>query len=117
MTSESAHQYFRLQTLALLAVWVELMFLEWGKPRVVGNSFNPQWVLLGVIFSAIITALLARRDAVFSPVPYRRTVALTAGVIAALGVGAAVSSPFGWIAGIVAWAGILAAFPVDSGAP
>ncbi|MDD5110905.1 MAG: hypothetical protein PHI63_06895 [Patescibacteria group bacterium] len=115
MPPEGAHQYFRLQTIALLAVWVVLMFLEWGKPHVVGSSFNPQWVLLGVIFSAIITALLAGREAVFPPVPYRRTAALTAGVITLIGVGAAVSSPVGWLAGVIVWAGILAAFPVDSG--
>lgn len=102
-------KYFRIQTAGLLATWVLLLFMEWGKPHVVGNSFNPQWVLLGLVISAIITAFLAPAGTRTTGLPYRRALAVALGTVGLISIGSAVSSPVGWIAGVVVWGSVLAA--------
>ena len=101
--------YCRTQTGGLLLMWAALMALEWGKPHFVGNTFNPHWVLLGLVFSATLTAFLTFRGAPPATVWYRHWLAVGAGIAAAVGVGAAVSSPVGWLFAVVAWGSVLAA--------
>ena len=93
----------------MLGTWAALMFLEWGKPHLVGNVVNPQWVLLGLVISVTITSLL--------PVPsqrpmvrYRRAVAIAVSVVLLISAGAKISSPIGWITAVVAWGSMLAAW-------
>lgn len=102
-------EYFSIQTVTLLATWAVLMFLEWGKPHIVGNHFNPQWVLLGAIISAIVSAFLTDQHRAPTLWRYRRWVALGCGAIAWASVGRFVSSPLGWLAGAVVWASVLVA--------
>lgn len=102
-------RYFRLQTLGLLGTWAALMFLEWAKPQAVGNTFNPQSVLLGFLFSATITAFLplpSQRPKVWR----RRAAAIAVSAIVLFAAGAKVSSPIGWMAAVVVWGSLLAAW-------
>lgn len=110
-TREFIFRYFRIQTAGLFATWTMLLFLEWAKPHLVGNYFNPQWVLILLGISVIITTLLMPRQAADSAARwrYRRLVAIAAGVIALVSVRAAVSSPVGWIFAVVAWGSVLSA--------
>lgn len=102
-------RYLRIQTIGLLGTWTALLFLEWGKPHLVGNVINPQWVLLGLVISVIITSFL--------PVPsqrpmwrYRRAIAIALSLVILMAAGAKISSPIGWIAAVVVWGSMLAAW-------
>lgn len=105
----AALAYVRAQTGGLLTAWVGLMAMEWGKPHAVGNAFSPRWVLLGLIISATLTAFLAVSDDPPAPVRYRHWLAIGCGIVAVVAVGAAVSSPVGWLVAVVAWGSVLAA--------
>ena len=101
--------YVRAQTGGLVTAWAGLMAMEWGKPHLVGNAFHPQWVLLGLLISATLTAFLAARGEPPARVWYRHWLAVGCGIVAVVAVGAAVSSPVGWLIGVVAWGSVLAA--------
>lgn len=103
-------RYCRTQTFGLLATWVLLQFFEWGKPGLVGSRANPQWVLLALLISATLTAFLTSANATAAAQPRRRIIAAVSGLVALSSVGAAVSSPVGWLVAITVWGAVLAAF-------